>query len=256
MPLSQRRRQLVGRLRRRRLRERESLVLVEGIRAVGEALDASAVPRFAIVSPRLEKLDAGASLHERLEGRTSVVVIEDGELQELADTERPQGVLAVFGQPASPDLTKPGRYLVLDGVQDPGNVGTIVRTAVGFGLDGVLALEGTADPWGAKAVRASAGMVFRIPVMQSSWGDAREDMDRLGIPVLVADAMGRDAGSVARRPAWALVVGSEGAGPRRAVRGSADGVLAVPLTGPAESLNVGVAAAILMYTLTREDGLD
>jgi TrmH family RNA methyltransferase len=231
-------------------------VLVEGVRAVGEALDASASPRFAVVSPRLAELDAGTSLRARLESRTSVDVVEDPELEELADTERPQGVLAVFAEPRCPNLTRKGRYLVLDGVQDPGNVGTLVRTAVGFGLDGVVVLDGTADPWGAKAVRASAGMVFRIPVMQSSWREAREGLVRDGVPVLVADAAGRDAGSVTPPTAWALVVGSEGVGPRNAVRASADRVLGVPLAGPAESLNVGVAAAILMYTLTRENGVD
>ncbi len=183
-------------------------------------------------------------------------MVEDPELEELADTERPQGVLAVFAEPRCPNLTRKGRYLVLDGVQDPGNVGTLVRTAVGFGLDGVVVLDGTADPWGAKAVRASAGMVFRIPVMQSSWREAREGLVRDGVPVLVADAAGRDAGSVTPPTAWALVVGSEGVGPRNAVRASADRVLGVPLAGPAESLNVGVAAAILMYTLTRENGVD
>lgn len=256
MPLSQRRRQLIGRLRRRRMRRREGLVLVEGIRAVGEALSASASARFAVASPRLSQLPGGPSLRSRLEGQTSLELVQDSELAQLADTEHPQGVLAVFAEPDDPGIETRGRYVILDGVQDPGNVGTIVRAAVGFGLDGVVALEGTADPWGAKAVRASAGMAFRIPVTQCSWEEAQEGLIRVGVGVIVGDAEGRDVLSVMPPPTWALVVGSEGSGPRDSVRAAADQLLGIRLPGPAESLNVGVAAAILMYTLTREDGGD
>ncbi|MEJ2202535.1 MAG: RNA methyltransferase [Gemmatimonadota bacterium] len=238
------------------MRRKEGLVLVEGIRAVGEALDASASPRFAVVSPRLSDLTGGPSLRSRLGGLASLHVVGDSELARLADTEHPQGVLAVFAEPDDPGLAKEARYVILDGVQDPGNVGTIIRAAVGFGLDGVVALEGTADPWGAKAVRASAGMAFRIPVTQCSWEEAREGLSRVGVGVIVGDAAGRDARSLAPPRTWALVVGSEGKGPRDSVRAAADQVLGIHLRGPAESLNVGVAAAVLMYALTREDGVD
>lgn len=256
MPLSQRRRLLLGRLRRRRMRRKEGLVLVEGIRAVGEALNASASPLFAVVSPRLSQLPGGPRLRSRLEGLTSLAAVDDSELAQLVDTDHPQGVVAVFAEPDDPGLAKKARHIILDGVQDPGNVGTIIRAAVGFGLDGVVALEGTADPWGAKAVRASAGMAFRIPVTQCSWEEAREGLIRVGAGVIVADAAGRDARSLVPPPTWALVVGSEGSGPRDSVRAAADEVLGIRLPGPAESLNVGVAAAILMYALTREDGGD
>lgn len=255
MSLSQRRAHLVGRLRHRKTREREGLVLVEGIRAVGEALRAGADPQFAVVSPRLETLAWGTDLLATLRGRVEDVErVGEAELESLADTERPQGILVVFRQPeleVAP-LEVEGRYIVLDAVQDPGNVGTLVRAATAFDLDGVVALDGTADPWGPKAVRASAGMVFRTPVRQAPTDEAVELLGRAGVPLLVADASGTDVGTLPLQESWALAVGNEGAGVREALRVASSRAVRIPMPGPAESLNAGVAGAILMYALTRE----
>jgi TrmH family RNA methyltransferase len=255
MTLSQRRAHLVGRLRHRKTREREGLVLAEGVRAVNEALKAGAEPEFAVVSPRLETLAWGADLLATLRARVpDVERIADGELDALADTERPQGVLVVFRQPARDGaaLVDEGRYLVLDAVQDPGNVGTLVRAATAFGIDGVVALDGTADPWGPKAVRASAGMVFRTPVLQAAVDRAVELLSAARIPVMVAEASGTDVATLPRQTSWALAVGNEGAGVRESLRAVARSSVRIPMPGPAESLNAGVAGAILLYALTRE----
>jgi len=255
MELSQRRATVVGRLRQRRTREREGLVLVEGIRAAAEALDAGARASFAVASPRLSALDGGAELLAAL-GRRGVEVadVDDAALTRLSDTEHPQGVLLVCRQPeAPPDLVRPGaRLLVLDGIQDPGNVGTLVRAASAFAVDGVVALDGTADPWGAKTVRASAGMAFRRPLLQATAGQALEALRDAAVPVLVADASGTDVERVSPGPGWALVVGNEGAGPRPEVREAAAATVRIPMPGGAESLNAGVAGSILLYALTRE----
>lgn len=255
MSLSQRRTHLVGRLRHRKTREREGLVLAEGIRSVGEALKAGAEPEFAVVSPRLETLAWGADLLGTLRARVGEVErVGDAELDALADTERPQGVLVVFRQPSrgDPALVSGGRYLVLDAVQDPGNVGTLVRASAAFQVDGVVALDGTADPWGPKAVRASAGMVFRTPVLQTAADAALELLSLAGIPVLVAEASGTDVAALPFQASWALAVGNEGAGVREALRAVARRSVRIPMPGPAESLNAGVAGAILLYALTRE----
>lgn len=255
MHLSQRRAQVVGRLRQRKTREREGLVLVEGLRAVAEALAAGARASFAVVSPRLSLLDGGNELLAALaRDAVEVAEVDDAELTRLSDTEHPQGVLLVCRQPAGSDEAfVPGaRLLVLDGIQDPGNVGTLVRAATAFAVDGVVALDGTADPWGAKAVRASAGMVFRRPLVQVAAGDALRRLGDAGIPVLVADASGVDVEGVDVPGGWALAVGNEGAGPRPDVRGAAFATVRIPMPGAAESLNAGVAGSILLYALTRE----
>lgn len=255
MELSQRRRQVLGRLRHRKTREREGLVLVEGIRAAGEALAAGAVPAFAVTSPRLDALAGGAELVSALRGSgVDVAHVDDAALTELGDTEHPQGVLLVCREPSwsADDVVAPGRrYLVLDGVQDPGNVGTLLRAATAFALDGVLALDGTCDPWSAKAVRSSAGMAFRVPVLRLGAPEALSLLGAAGVPVLVADAGGADVAGVDGSGGWALVVGNEGSGPRDAVRQGSVAIVRIPMPGPAESLNAAVAASILLYALTR-----
>jgi len=254
MSLSRRREKLVARLGRRSTREREALVLVEGIRAVDEALDAGAGLRFALVSPRLDALGGGEALRLRLRASGGDVdEVSDEELTRVSDTDTPQGVLAVCAEPR-PELEtlleRSGRYLVLDAVQDPGNAGTLVRAATAFGLDGVVALDGTVDPWNPKTVRASVGLAFRIPVLTvgaERWVDATE---RAAVPLLVADAAGEPVGRMDPGRSWALVVGNEGSGARPELRAVAEQVVRIPMPGPAESLNAGMAGAVLLYALT------
>lgn len=251
MALSQRRARLIGRLRSRRTRAREGLVLVEGVRAAREALDAGAVVLFALVSPRLEDAPTGSALRARLEG-VEIADVADGELAELSDTRSPQGVLLVCREPEASLAGLAGRrYLVLDAVQDPGNVGTLVRAVVAFGLDGIVCLDGTVDPWSPKAVRASAGSVFRRPPVLAREEEVAEWLQRRGVPILVADASGEDVERHRGAASFALIVGNEGEGVRDALKDRADAVVAVPMSGPAESLNAGVAGSILMHTLSR-----
>ncbi len=255
MGLSQRRGRILGRLRRRKTREREQLVLVEGVRAVGEALAAEAAGRFAVTSPALDRVPEGASVRRALdEMGVEVDEVDDRTLASLADTEHPQGVLLVCAEPRAGDeaVRSGGHYLVLDAVQDPGNVGTLVRSAAAFALDAVVALDGSADVWSPKAVRASAGTAFRQPLLMRAAEDALALFGRAGIPLVVADASGDDVAEVTPPRGWALVVGNEGAGPRPSVREAAERLVRVPMPGPAESLNAGVAGAVLLYALTRE----
>lgn len=255
MALSQRRERLVARLRTAKTRAREHAVLVEGVRAVSEALEAGVDADFAVTSPRLHATKAGARLAERLEGR-DVVRVEDSELEHLSDTDRPQGVLLVCEEPEAglDRVVRGGRYLVLDHVQDPGNAGTLVRAAVAFGLAAVVCLDGTVDPWGPKTVRSSAGMIFRIPVVRADAQEAAARLTTEGVPLFVADAEGGDVGGHGRVPSFALVVGNEGAGVRPELLERADERLSVGMPGPAESLNVAMAGSILLHVLTRGSG--
>ncbi len=258
MALSREREKLLGRLRHRKTREREALFLVEGVRAAGEALELKVPVRFAVVSPRLARAGGGEALLRRLEdGGVEVDSVTDAALEASADTEAPQGVLLVCAEPGwtldDAATSGPGgaRALLLDGVQDPGNLGTLVRAAAAFGVPAVVALEGTVDPWNAKAVRASAGGLFRTRVLKASWEEAGAWLDRERVTLLVGAADGADVACVERPPAWALAVGNEGAGPRPELV-AAGRPVAVPMPGGSESLNAGVAGSILLYALTRE----
>lgn len=248
------RRRLVGRLHRRRLREREGLVLVEGVRAVTEVVACGAEIRFAVVAPRAVGGRSDALRSRWATEAVPVVEVDDRTFAELADTETPQGLLVVCVEPR-PDpaslLGPRSRLLVADGVQDPGNLGTLIRTAAAFGVGGVIALDGTVDPWSPKTVRASAGTAFRIPVATARWDDFAPRIAAVGVPIWFADAAGPPVPPTAPTAPWALAVGSEGAGVRPEVRAAAHRAVSVPMPGGTESLNAGVAGAILLYAMTR-----
>jgi TrmH family RNA methyltransferase len=144
--------------------------------------------------------------------------------------------------------------LALDGVQDPGNFGALVRSARAFGSDLILAMTGTVDPWNPKAVRAAAGASFHVHIASLATETALSWLRSSGFAILAADARGAPIDRIPRPDRVALVVGNEGAGVGEVVHSTADARVAVPIEPSAESLNVAVAAGILLYALTREAG--
>ncbi|MGH7483768.1 MAG: TrmH family RNA methyltransferase [Longimicrobiales bacterium] len=257
MSLSRRERGLIASLRQRKHRESEGLFLAEGVRVVEELLVSPLVPRLALVSSSLEDTERGRALRTALERTVETRRLTDRELAELAATETPQGVLVAAEIPPVSLTDLPasgaGRILVLDAVQDPGNVGALVRTAAALGAGGVVALPGTADPWNEKAVRAAAGATFRLPVTASAWAALEPWLDAHGYGIYVADAGGAPMDGIVAAGAAAVVVGNEGAGVRQELRAAARAVVAVP-TREVESLNVAVAAGILLWELARRAG--
>ena len=252
--LSKRRTRLLARLGSGRGRVREGCVLVEGVRAAGEALAAGVAVRFAVCSPAVMRSPAGDALLAELEARgVAPDWVGERELAAVSATASPRGILLVCREPSvalsAVQPSAAARFLVADGIQDPGNLGTLVRTARAFDLTGVIALDGTVDPWNARVVRASAGSVFRIPVVRAPWREVAAWA--VGSQVIVADAVGQDAATLAVTPPWMLVVGNEGAGVRDEIRAVASARAAVPMPGAADSLNAAVAGAIVLYALVR-----
>lgn len=239
----------------RKDREAEGLFLAEGIRVVEELLAAGLPIRLAVVSPGLAETDRGQRLAERLRAATAVRETGVGELNELADTQTNQGVLVVAETPDASletiPASGPSTILLLDGVQDPGNLGALVRSAGAFGCHLVLCLPGTVDPWNPKAVRASAGALFRVPVMKTDRDPVLEQLRARRFVVLGADATGRPIDRLALPERTVLAVGNEGAGLSEAVRSSVSSLVAVPMEREVQSLNVAVAAGILLYVVTR-----
>jgi RNA methyltransferase, TrmH family len=251
---------LIRDLHRRRGRERRGLALAEGVRLVEEALAARIQTRGAVASPALESTTRGKALKATLlEAGVTVEPVTDAELEELADTEHPQGVIAVI-EPKRWTLDdlrlNPGAtILVLDGVQDPGNVGTMLRTALGLGAAGLVALKGTADLTNSKVIRGAMGASFRLPAVTAGPDEFVAWARLQRAQIWTADAAGdpgeRQQTRGADRPAVALVVGNEGAGVGETVAAAADRRIAIPLARGVESLNVAVAAGILLYEVTR-----
>jgi RNA methyltransferase, TrmH family len=242
-------------LGRRRRREGERLFVAEGIRVVEELLAAGCVPRLAVVSSSLGDTERGQTLSGRLADGVTVRTVMDRELNRLAGTRSPQGVLVVAEVPAVElsglHPSPVARVLVLDAVQDPGNIGTLARSAAAFGCELLACLPGTVDPWNRKAVRASAGALFRLPVVEADPAQLWDWTGRHDFVALGAEAGGEPMDRTDRPARAALVVGNEGAGLSAGVRERCDRLVGVPMRRDMESLNVAVAAGILLYELTR-----
>lgn len=248
-------------LRRRKARERSGLFVAEGVRTVEALLEAGCRVRGALTSAALGETTRGAALRQRLaESHVAMVEVDQAAFASAAETDSPQGVLAVAEQPALTleslaarfaDADGGLRLLVLDGVQDPGNVGTLVRTSAGLGGSAVLALPGTVDLWSAKVIRSAMGAHFRLPTLPCTWDGLATFLQRLGAPLWAADGAGGAIGEAAAGapPRLALVLGNEGAGLSAEARARADRLVAVPSTDLVESLNVAVAGSILLYEL-------
>lgn len=226
--------------------------MLEGVRLVGEALAAGTRVRGAVVSEVLEATPRGAALRRAAAERgIPIEAVDHRTLMSLADTETPQGIVAIIEIPRrSPDsVTLPDRAVVLalDGIQDPGNAGALVRTAHALGAAATLALSGTADVYGAKALRAAMGATLHHPVVGLATTAFPSWLQRHRLTLWLAEAGGTPLADLSRPDRVAVVVGSEAAGVSPAIRALPHTTVGIPLAQGAESLNVAVAAGILLY---------
>lgn len=178
------------------------------------------------------------------------VLLPHALFEDLSSMENSDGILAVIREPGSgsgfPAFRQPGLYLVLDGIQDPGNLGTLLRTGEALGFHRVLLVD-SCDPSNEKVLRASMGASFRLEICRSSEKDALVWKEESGIPWLGADMEGEDYRLFPKKdPPLALVVGSEGQGIRPSFMETLDGKLSIPMAPQVESLNAAVSGAILM----------
>lgn len=243
---------LLGRVRklnsRRTFRREEGAFAAEGPKLLGEALRWGGELEAVICA-------SGVSLPE-LPAWVRVAEVGDSLLASIADTESPQGIVFIC---KGKDLTisdrlTGGRYLVLDGVQDPGNVGTVWRTADAFGADGLILCGGCADPWNPKTVRATMGAAFRLPVYEGELDQAAERLARAGVP-LYAAALREDTVDVraVRLDGAAVVIGSEGRGVSRRALELCRNTIKIPMRARCESLNAAVAASVMLWEMARGD---
>lgn len=241
-------------LRRRKARERQGLFVAEGVRAVEELLRSPLELVGALAAPSLTSSERGAALASALAARVvECITVSDQDFASAADTETPQGILAIGRIPSreveSVTLPTVARLLVLDGVQDPGNVGTIIRTAEALGATATLALPGTVDLWNAKVVRSSMGALFHHPAVLCDTERCREFLSAHGVTLWAADAGGESPRGESAPARLALALGNEGSGLSEFVTGLASRTVAIPIAGGIESLNVAVSAGILLHEL-------
>jgi TrmH family RNA methyltransferase len=234
-------------LRKRSVRESERAFVVEGVRAVTDAIDAGGQVRTVLVRAGEENAFASYS-----PGR-DVRSVESKLFNRLSETEHPQPVIAVFDLPYREIVESgPLLYLIADGVKDPGNLGTLLRSAAAAGVTAVLLAPETVDPFNGKVVRAGMGAHFRVPLrlLDENW------IDRVAatcVVRIVADARAElTYDQVDWRASSALVIGSEAHGKSAATSGLGTTTARIPLSNGVESLNAGVAGSIILFEALRQ----
>ena len=227
----------------KKARRQEGAFLCEGAKLVEEAIRWQAGVETLVVAEGIcppEGLPAGVRLVE----------VPADVLKSVSTVDTPQGMLAVCTTPAltPPEELTPGRYLVLDGVQDPGNVGTVWRTADAFGADGIFLLPGCAEPFSPKTVRSTMGACFRLPVWETDLEQLTALLKEAELP-LYATALSDHTADVrqADLSRAAVVIGSEGRGVSRPVLDACALTLKIPMRSRCESLNAAVAASVVLW---------
>lgn len=229
-------------LKDHKARKETGLFLVEGRKMVAEAL----ASRFDVETVLCDaaQTEAFAPLLNQCE----IVLLPEHVLAAVCDTKTPQGIAAVVRMHTE---TRQGpRLVALDGVQDPGNVGTLWRTADAFGADGMILLPGCADPWSPKTLRATMGACFRLPVWEGALGDLVPKLAQAGLP-LYATALREDTVDLREMDLrrCAVAIGSEGRGVSQAVLDASAKTVKIPMAEQCESLNAAIAGAVVLWQM-------
>jgi TrmH family RNA methyltransferase len=230
------------------------LVGIEGLHLLDEAMRSGLEVDTVFVRTGAEPLLQGLDLKA-----STIVAVSEQVLRAAVSTEAPQEVAALVRAPRFSMTDVCGAasplVLVLAGLQDPGNLGTIVRSTEAFGATGCIALPGTVSPWNAKCVRASAGSVFRLPLVAASAGAAHAALAARGARSVATVVTGGDSTAAFDfQPPCALWIGNEAAGLDPALLEMCEARVTIPCPGPVESLNAAIAASVLLYEASRQRG--
>ena len=225
----------------RKTREEMGLFVSDGTKLLEEAVKYAGGLDTVILSDGVE-----ANVPENVK----VIRVPGDVMESISPMQSPQGALFLCRLPEKREFQPQRGMLILDGIQDPGNLGTMLRTADALNVPLVL-LEGCADPYSHKVVRSSMGAVFRTPVVQSTWAEVSAACRAAGIAVGVTalSDRARDLRN-ANVKEMAVVIGSEGQGVRKEILEAADAELIIPMNAHCESLNAAVAATIVMWQMT------
>jgi TrmH family RNA methyltransferase len=234
------------------------VIALEGLHLVEEALRSGTQIQTVFVAQGHEHLLESFGAIE--ENATEILAVSKEILDSAVSTESPQPIAALahprnwpWAEVLAQQPGKSALIVVLSGIQDPGNLGTILRSAEAFGATGILCLSGTVSRWNPKAMRASAGSVFRLPVLTSSEAKAFQHLREAGVRTCAA--MARDADPVSEVDLTlpiAIFIGSEGSGLSPETAAQCDARITIPCPGPVESLNAAVAASVLVYEASRQ----
>lgn len=254
MTLASRKNDIVRRFRElqrdKKLRDSEGVFIAEGDHLCAEAVQSDAEIRYALLTEKAQEKYPEAA-EALIASAADYAVITEDIAEYISDTKAPQGLFAEIAKRPQEAIPK-GRLVLLDGVQDPGNVGTIIRTAEALGIKGVLLSDKCADVYSPKTLRASMGSVFRLPCISCELAQTITALKEQGYTVYGAmlDDTAKKLGEISFTERSAVVIGSEGRGISDEVKNACTGGLYIPITG-AESLNAAAAAAMIIWELSK-----
>ncbi len=225
-------------------RDKTGLFIVEGFHLVEEALKHKENIKEVIISDEVE-IPSAWNVDD-----VSIVWVKPDVMKAISDTETPQGAAAICYQSVMTELPSVQKVLLLDAIQDPGNLGTIIRTAEAAGIELVVIGEGSVDVYNSKVIRSTQGAIFHFPILKGNLGEVIAQLKEQNVAIYGTSLQnGKPYQEVQTASSFALMVGNEGNGVREEFLQQTDANLYIPIYGKSESLNVAVAAGILVYYL-------
>ena len=240
-------------LKEKRFRVERNQFLVEGFRFVEEALKSTfQVPYIFLSEEALERWQS-FQLNEMLQSASKLYIVKEAILKLLSSTETPQGVIAVVNQNNMHLAVKEGFYVLVDKLQDPGNMGTIIRSAHAAGAAGVITTKGTVDIYNEKTLRSTMGSIFNIPIIEDKDLSIIASLKNSGFKLIVSSLEdSKNFYEVDLTDNVIIAVGNEGSGISEEIYKLGDMKVKIPMPGNAESLNAGAAASIMMFEIVRQ----
>ncbi|HHV29411.1 23S rRNA (guanosine(2251)-2'-O)-methyltransferase RlmB [Acetivibrio mesophilus] len=246
-------------LKQKKYREEKGMFFIEGIRFVEEALKEGVQIHKILVSDKLADTTSGSEILEKVNnGGYSVFELPHKLFVEVSDTQNPQGILAVLDikdYNIEDIWDNKNFFIILDSIQDPGNMGTIIRTADAAGATGVIVSKGCVDVYNPKVLRSTMGSVFHVPIcLSEDIFKVMDSMKKRGVKICASHLEGNcDYFELGYKKDIAIIIGNEANGISEEVKNYADVLVRIPMPGRAESLNASVAAGILMYEVLRKN---
>ena len=241
-------RALLGRAKERR---EANAFVIEGVRLVEEAVISNWGFQLVLYDESLSKRGKLQVESLRLKG-VEVEEVSPTVMKSISETESPQGILAVLPFSPLPIPESPNFILIPDQIRDPGNLGTLLRSAVATGVQAVLIPPETTDAFAPKVLRAGMGAHFKLPIQEMSWEEIQKVVKLESLKVLIADMDGESCWEIDLRKPTALIIGSEAEGASEDAKKLVNQKISIPMSGEMESLNAGVAGSVLMFEVLRQ----
>lgn len=239
-------------LNRKKGRQKHNSFIIEGIKTIEEAIESHYPLKHIVYTDYLLENQEGKNLFGKIEKRENLIYVPRNLFKEISDTESPQGIIGISNI-ISRDIEEiyeleNKSLLFLDALQDPGNMGTIIRTADAFSIGGIIIREGSVDPYNPKVIRATMGSIFRVPLYFTDGIEELKNLKSKGVKIYSTSLDGSMPIYKADfKEDFILSIGNESSGVSKEVLSLSNKLIKIPMTGKTESLNAAVAASIIMY---------